>query len=197
MGLLLAIALGLLSCSSLAACSDSELAIIESEIEPNVGSCEEFCGEQNYSCSNLCEFEDFPGFHVSAGQAAYFRGDTFQYAPLKECTTNIPATNASGADLGWIQCCCEVPARNRIDDPNLQIPSTCTDICAAEGLQCEEETHWRNPTPNSREFLGAGGSLWVISSPSFRSTNVEDCDTIRLADASQGETYELHQCGCR
>lgn len=99
-------------------------------------SCSEVCGEWeklSLSCGGMCTEKSYLGY------AKYGTGTSATQVELTDCNT-VPAASENGVGLDSVSCCCDSPhIKKGADAPATQ---TCNEICAADGLGCDDEYPW-------------------------------------------------------
>ena len=186
--------LAVLTGLALAACTRTEAVTIHVASADPPPTCEAFCGSQDYSCDDSCWFA-FVG-STGAGTGSYTSGSDFYEVDLiATCDTPIATTNASGYQLFEWSCCCDIPAQTRIDDPDLENPSTCDDVCEAAGMACNEQTYWPSPFIDGEFMPDQSGTLWVFERPDVRALNQGTCSELP-GEYLPGDVLTIHRCGC-
>jgi hypothetical protein len=150
-------------------------------------SCADFCKADGYTCVTSCSLGEDAG--TGAGDALY--GDSFSGVVsqrLASCT-DAPAASQGGKNLNVYDCCCRSPKHQKITGP--MPPQSCTAVCSAHKLKCDEFTIWDGA--DTTTYQGGGHASYDDGgATSFANFG---CDSVAPATHKNG-TLVGYECGC-
>lgn len=169
---------------------DKEPVMVTGPLTPQ--SCDAVCSAKTYSCSTLCN----PATHA-AGTTVYsntVNGFTVYKQPaIASCAEVVASTYeelGTVYDLESYKCCCLAPKITRVGG-DANNPTSCTAVCTARGLACNEETTFSGGKAGAETTWSDGASSTLIL--------LHDCAYVPAKTmVRSGTSYMLrsYTCGC-
>jgi len=126
-------------------------------------SCDAVCSAKTYQCSMLCNADTHAaGSTVYANTVNNFT--VYKQPPIITCAEVVAATYEEFGtvyDLESYRCCCLAPKITRVPG-DASNPTSCTDVCTAQGLTCNPETNFGGGKAGEETTWTDGASSTLI-----------------------------------